>query len=247
MNYLYFIIEGIFPYLALTIFIAGTIYQLWRWFQIPVPLRISLAPAKTTWQGVAIKVTSEVVLFLSLFRTDRTFWIVAWIMHICGLAILIGSHTFGVIAEFVNYHYLYTIPLARTIPAIAALFSFPLIASLLYLLLKRIIIKEIKRISFPVDYFALGLILFHVIDGVYMTYFTKFDLQEGVKWGVGLITFRPYIIQDSWIFAVHCLTGFSLFLYFPFSKLFHPLGQIANRMTMTQKEELLIKGGSVVK
>ena len=247
MNYLYFFIEGIFPYMALLVFFAGTIYQLWRWFKIPVPLRINLAPAKTTWKAVTLKITAEVVVFLSLFRTDRTFWIVAWIMHVCGLAILIGSHTFGVIAEYGDYNSFYTIPLARTIPTIAALFSFPLIASLLYLLIKRLINKEILRITLFADYFALGLILAHVIDGVYMTYFTKFDLQEGVKWGIGLMTFRPYIIQDSWIFAVHCLTGFSLFLYFPFSKLFHPLGQIANRMTMTKKEEPLIEGGSAVK
>jgi len=88
------------------------------------------------------------------------------------------------------------------------------------LFFKRIAVKEVKRISLLADYFALGLILAHIIDGVYMTYFTEFDLQEGVKWGIGLVTFHPHIVQDSWIFAVHCLTGFGLFLYFPFSKLF---------------------------
>ena len=34
---------------------------------------------------------------------------------------------------------------------------------------------------------------------------------------------------------------------FPFSKLFHPLGQITNRWTMTQKEVELIAGGRIVR
>jgi nitrate reductase gamma subunit len=68
-----------------------------------------------------------------------------------------------------------------------------------------------------------------------------------LKWSLGLATFQPHIVTGSWIFAVHCLTGFGLFLYFPFSKLFHPLGQVTNRWTMTQKEEPLVEKGAVVK
>jgi len=36
-------------------------------------------------------------------------------------------------------------------------------------------------------------------------------------------------------------------MYFPFSKLFHPLGQVVNRWTFTQKEEPLVEKGAVVK
>jgi nitrate reductase gamma subunit len=247
MYYLYFFLEGIFPYIALLVFFVVSIYRFWHWLKIPLPLRVNLAPSKTTWKAVTGKIAAEVLVFLSLFRTDRTFWIVIWSMHVCAVAILLGSHIFGVAAEMGIYYSWYAISFGRSLPTAIALLSFPLLASLLYVLIKRIVDKEMRQISLAADYFALILISLHVANGIYMTYFTQFDLQEGVKWGVGLATFHPYIIQNSWIFAVHCLTGFGLFLYFPFSKLFHPLGQIANRAAFTQKEEALIKGGAVVK
>ena len=247
MYYLNYFLEGIFPYLAILIFLVGTGYQMWRWLRIPVPLRVNLAPSKTTWRAVTGKISSEVLVFSSLFKSNRTFWVVVWIMHVCGLAILLGSHFFGVIAESLGMFANITLPLGRTIPYIAAVFSFPLLATLLIILFRRIVIKEVKRLSLLPDYFALILILVHVIDGVYMTYFTNFDVIEGMKWGVGLVTFHPYVVPDSWIFAAHCLTGFGLFLYFPFSKLFHPLGQITNQWTMTQKEVPLVEKGAVVK
>jgi nitrate reductase gamma subunit len=247
MTAIYFFLEGIFPYIASIIFVAGTVYRLWQWFKRPVPLRINLAPAKTTWTGVTGKIAAEVLLFVSLMRNDKPLWAIAWTMHICALVILVGSHFYGLMAESARIYTGYTLPLARTIPYIAALFSFPLVAGLLYFVFKRIFSPEVRRITIPTDYFALGLILAHVGNGIYMSFFTHLDLTEAIKWGLGLATFHPYIIPGSWIFAVHCLTGFGLFLYFPFSKLFHPLGQITNRWTMTQKETPLISGGAVVK
>jgi nitrate reductase gamma subunit len=247
MNVLFYFLEGIFPYIASAIFVVGTLYRLRQWLKRPVPLRINLAPAKTTWKAVFGKIAAEVLIFISLFRNDKTLWAVAWIMHVCALVILIGSHTYGLVAESASMFTVYTLPLGRTIPYIAALFSFPLVAALLYFIFKRIVSPEVRRITIPTDYFALGLILVHIIGGIYMSFFTHLDLKDAIKWGLGLATFHPYIIPGSWIFAVHCLTGFSLFIYFPFSKLFHPLGQITNRWTMTQKETPLISGGAVVK
>ncbi len=85
------------------------------------------------------------------------------------------------------------------------------------------------------------------MNGTYMSFFMEVDMAEVMKWGLGLMTLQPHVVEGSWLFALHTATAFSLFIYFPFSKLFHPLGQITNRWTMTQKEEKLIAGGSVVK
>ena len=247
MNGLYFFLEGIFPYIASIIFVVGTLYRLWQWIRRPVPLRVNLEPAKTTWKGVAGKIAAEVLVFISLFRNDKTLWTVAWVMHVCGLIILVGTHFFGLIDSSLNIYVGYSIPAGATITYIAALFSFPLVAALLFLLFNRIFSREVRRISIPTDYFALGLIIAHIGNGIYMSFFTHMDMTEVMKWGLGLMTFHPQVVQGSWIFAVHCLTGFGLFLYFPFSKLFHPLGQITNRWTMTQKEQKAIEGGAVVK
>ena len=247
MNNLIFFIEGILPYIAIPVFALGVVYRLWYWLQTPVPLRIGLAPCKVTWKGVIGKIAAEVLIFISLLRNDKLLWVLALGMHVCALVVLVGTHLFGLIDAGIDLWTPYTIPESKTILYVAACFAFPLIAALLFLLIKRILTVDIRRMSMPTDYVAIGLILAHVLAGTYMSFFTELDMGEVMKWGLGLATFHPTIVSGSWIFPIHCTTGFTLFMYFPFSKLFHPLGQIVNRWTITQKEEALIPGGAVVR
>ena len=247
MNGLIFFIEIVLFYLAIIVFAVGTVYRLWYWLKTPVPLRINLAPAKKTWKGVVGKIAAEVLLFISLLRSDKQLWVLALAMHVSALIALFGTHFFGLIDAGIDLWTPYYIPGAKTIIYVAALFAFPLIAALLLLLIKRVITKEVRRISIATDYVAIGLILLHVSVGTYMSFFTELDLAEVMRWGVGLATFQPYLVTGSWPFVMHCATGFTLFMYFPFSKLFHPIGQITNRWTMTQKEVELVAGGRAVK
>jgi nitrate reductase gamma subunit len=247
VSQLYFFLEGVLPYVAIIIFVAGTLFRLWQWLKVPVPLRIGLAPARTTWKSVTGKIAAEVLFFVTLLRNDRTLWVAVWVMHVCGLIVLLGTHFLGLINAGLDLWTPLTISWAKTFLLVAASFSFPLGAMLLYLLYKRIAVPSVRRISIFGDYVALVLILFHVGNGIYMSFFTHLNMADVMRWSWGLVTFQPHIVPGSWIFALHCLSGFSLFIYFPFSKLFHPLGQITNRWTMTQKEEVLIEGGAVVK
>jgi len=94
---LLFFIEIVLFYVAVIVFGVGTVYRLWYWLQTPVPLRISLAPAKTTWKGVAGKIAAEVLVFISLFRNDKWLWVFALAMHVSALVCLLGTHFFGLI------------------------------------------------------------------------------------------------------------------------------------------------------
>jgi len=241
-----FFIEDILPYIAIAVFLFGTVFRLWMWLKVPVPLRINMAPAKTTWRAVTGKIAAEVLVFVSLLRNDKALWAAAWIMHVCGLVVILGSHIFGLVDSSIELWTPLRLQSGKTIIFIAAVFSFPLIAALLFLLLKRVFSINVKRISIFSDYFALILILVHVSNGIYMSFFTELDMAEMTKWGMGLATLKPYVVEGSWIFALHCFTACALFIYFPFSKLFHPLGQIVSRWTLTQKEKPLVPGGAVV-
>lgn len=247
MYQILFFTEGILPYMGIVVLLLGTVYRLWYWIRIPVPLNINLAPSKTTWKAAVGKISAEVFLFISLLRNDRLLWIAVWVMHFCGLVVIVVSHLFGIIDASVDFYTPYNIPFSKTILYVAAFFAFPLIGTLLIILFRRILTKEIRRISIPTDYVAIALVLAHVFGGTYMSFFTEIDTNEVAAWGIGLLTFHPVIVKGSWIFAVHCATCFITFMYFPFSKLFHPLGQITNRWTMTQKEIELIAGGKVIK
>jgi nitrate reductase gamma subunit len=168
-------------------------------------------------------------------------------MHVCGLIVIVASHFFGIIDASIEAYTPYTIPSGKMVLYIAALFAFPLIGTLLIILFRRLLTRDLRRISIPSDYFGVGLVLVHVLGGTYMSFFTEVDMDAVAAWGLGLFTFHPVIVEGSWIFAVHCATCFAAFMYFPFSKLFHPLGQITNRWTMTQKEIELISGGRVLR
>ena len=247
MNGLIFFIEIVLFYIAIIVFTVGTLYRLWYWLKTPVPWRINLGPSKTTWKGVIGKIAAEVLIFISLLRSDKKLWVYAFTMHVCALACLLGTHFFGLIDAGVDLWTPYTIPLGKEIIYVFACFAFPLIAALLLLLINRIWVERVRRVSMPTDYIAIGLVMTHVLVGTYMSFFTELDMAEVMKWGIGLATFQPYLVTGSWAFVTHCATGFSLFIYFPFSKLFHPMGQIANRWTMTQKEVELIAGGRAVR
>jgi len=241
-----FFIQGIFPYISIAVLVLGITYRVWYWFTRPVPLRIGLAPIPTTWRGVVNRIAAEVLLFVSLFRSERLLWYTAYGMHVAALLVL-SNHALGIADGIVDTFTPYYIPGAKTILFVLACFAFPLIAALLFLLIRRIQDIELNRITVPADYVALSLILLHVLGGAYMSFFTEVDLGAVAAWGLGLATFRPSLVYGSWIFTFHCATGFTLFMYFPFSKLLHPLGMIVNRWTMTPKEEPLVPGGVVVK
>jgi len=189
-----------------------------------VPLNINLAPAKATWKAVVGKIVAEVLLFISLIRNDKMLWAAAWVMHVCALIVIVASHLFGIIDATVEFYTPYTIPFSKIILYIAACFAFPLIITLLILLIRRILTKKIRRISIPTDYVAIGLILTHVLSGTYMSFCTEIDMNDVAAWGMGLFTFHPMIVEGSWIFAVHCTTCFTTLMYFPFSKLAHMAG-----------------------
>lgn len=246
MNSLTFFIQGILPYVSILVFILGIAYRVWYWFTIPVPLRIGIAPIPITWMGVARRIAAEVLLFISLFRSEKLLWYVAYGMHATALLVL-SNHLLGITDAVVDLFTPYYIPGAKTILFVLACFAFPLIAALLFLLIRRVQDIELRRITIPTDYVALALVLCHVLAGTYMSFFTELNLNDVAKWGLGLAAFHPTPVHGSWIFTVHCATGFTLFMYFPFSKLLHPLGMIVNRWTMTQKEQPLIPGGAVVK
>jgi len=240
-----FVVDCILPYISFPILVAGTVYRLWQWFCIPLPLRIGLSPIPTTHRGIVGRITTEVLLFRTLFNSERTLWFIIWPFHVIGLFTL-GNHILG-LADGLMETYLpqLVVPQIATVLYIIAFAAWLLIAFLLYILIRRIYKVEVRQMSFFSDYIAVILLLGLVSAGAYMAFFTDTDMNAVARWGMGLITFHPTSV-GSLIFSIHFLFAQALFIYFPFSKLFHPLGQIASRM-ITQKEDLLNPEGTIVK
>ena len=60
-------------YAATIILIGGLGLRVWQYASTPTPLRIPTTPAPVTRRGAALRVAGEVVLFQSLFKSNK--WI----------------------------------------------------------------------------------------------------------------------------------------------------------------------------
>jgi len=96
------------------------------------------------------------------------------------------------------------------------------VGAVTFLFLRRVIIPQVKYISFAADYFPLFLIFAIATTGILMRYIFRVDIVSIKQLTVGLATFSPAISGDiGSIFYIHVFLVSALLVYFPFSKLMH--------------------------
>lgn len=242
----------VIPYAAFIVFLSGVVYRMLKWAKAPVPFRIPTTcgqqkslpwikanpldnPHNTI--GVIGRMALEVLLFRSLFRNTKVelksqrpvyggakwLWLAGLAFHWCFLFIVLRH------LRFFSEPVPFLVKLLATLDGIFEigvptlyLTDVVLLMSVTYLLLRRIVIPQIRYISLAADYFPLALILGVALSGVLMRHFYKVDLLEVKELAVGLVIFQPHITQEiPPIFYIHLFLVSVLFAYFPFSKLMH--------------------------
>jgi nitrate reductase gamma subunit len=116
------------------------------------------------------------------------------------------------------------------------------VGAVTYLFLRRVLIPQVRYISFAADYFPLFLIFAIATTGILMRYFIRVDVVTIKQLTVGLATFSPSISGDiGSIFYIHVFLVSALLAYFPFSKLMHfggvfmsPTRNLANNNRMVR-------------
>ena len=183
----------------------------------------------------------EVLFFRSLFRNSRAevhagpklaygsskwLWIFAMMFHWSFLVIFIRH------LRFFTEPVPYMVTLAHSLDGIfeigvPALYltNLFILAALSYLLVRRIIIPQIRYISLLTDYLPLFMLFGVVISGVIMRYFVKTDVVAAKKLVMSLLLFSPSIPEGLGIaFYIHLFLVCVFFAVFPFSKLSHMAG-----------------------
>jgi nitrate reductase gamma subunit len=191
----------------------------------------------TTW-GVIWRMALEVLLFRSLFRNDRAelvgqgralyrgnrlLWLGGLIFHWSLLIILLRHLKLffepvpGFITVLQNLDGLFLVATPTLLMTDALI-----LASLVYLFLRRIVNQQIRYISLFSDYFSLLLLLGIAISGLLMRHFFRVDLLEVKRVALGILSFSPFVPKGlGVIFYVHLFLVSALLSYFPFSKLMH--------------------------
>ena len=211
----------------------------------------------TFWQ-VVVRMLLEVFTFRSLFKntaaeihdgpklvygSSKWLWLFGLAFHYCFLIIVVRH-----MRLFLN-----PVPAFITkIEALDGLFQIGVpvlyqtdlifVAAVTLLFLRRVIIPQVRYISFAADYFPLFLIFAIAVTGILMRYFLRVDVVIIKQLTVGLATFSPSISGDiGSIFYIHVFLVSSLLAYFPFSKLMHlggvfmsPTRNLANNSRMVR-------------
>jgi len=195
----------------------------------------------TTTKQVVGRMLLEVFLFRSLFRNtkaeidqgpkiyyqwEKWLWLAGLLFHYSFLVILLRHLRFFTEPVPFFVHALDGMDgfLQVGLPGIY-ISDFILVAAVTYLIIRRVIIPQVRYISLPADYFPLFLILGIGLTGILTRYFTKVDLLKVKQLTMGIITFNPVVPEGiGVIFFIHMVLVCALFAYFPFSKLMHAGG-----------------------
>jgi nitrate reductase gamma subunit len=218
------ILFGIHPYVAISIFLIGSLVRFER--------------EQYTWRS-----GSSQLLRRNLLRVGSNCF------HVGVLAIF-GGHFVGLLTPPEIYHALglsteakhMLAMVAGGVAGVLALFGLSL------LLYRRLSDLRIRATSSPMDIFILLLLAAQLLLGLVSIHFSAqhLDGSEMLKlsgWAQHLVTLRPdaadLLVDVALVFKLHILLGLTIFLVFPFSRLVHiwsaPVGYVGRRYQVVRR------------
>lgn len=205
-------------YIATAILVIGLFSKIRQYWKTPAPLKIPTTPAPTTQSGVVYRMGREVILFESLFRSNKWIWIFGWMFHMA---------MFLVLARHLRY---FTEPVwwwVVLIQDIARYAAFGMIIGLLGLWARRVLVDRVRYISSPSDHLMLILLLGIAVSGAGMSFVSHTDIVALKAFFLGLMPWRfdfSNPLPTDPLVLTHLGLVFTLMIVFPFSKLLHVPG-----------------------
>lgn len=202
-------------YLASFVLVAGLALRIWTYATTPAPLKIPTTPAPTTRSGVVLRMAGEVVLFQSLFKSNKWIWLFGWIFHIA-LAAVLFRHL---------RYFLQPVPeIVALAQPIGVLAGFAMVGGLLALWGRRLVVPRIRYISGPSDHLILALLVAIGASGLMMKFVAHTDIVAVKAFFLGLIHFDWKPLPGDPALMMHLSLVAALMIVFPFSKLLHAPG-----------------------
>ncbi len=207
-------------YAATAILIIGVARKIVQYAKTPAPLKIPTMPAPVTQGGVVVRMFSEVVLFNSLFKSNKWIWIFGWMFHVA-LLLAFFRHL-----RYVIFPDSFVMPLINfeILQAFGKYAGFAMLAGLTGLLARRIFVDRVRYISSPSDYLMLILILGIAGTGMLMSFVEHTDIVMLKEFMLGLLIFSIQPLPEDLLLLTHLGLVITLMVIFPISKLLHAPG-----------------------
>ena len=202
-------------YVATLLFVAGLARKIYQYAKTPAPLKIPTTPAPTTRCGVVLRMAREVVLFESLFKSNKWIWIFGYMFHI-SLALVLLRHF--------RYFQADVWTVIELVQPFGKYAGFAMVAGLLGLWARRIFVERIRYITGLSDHLILALLVGIGISGLSMKYVHHTDIITVKTFFLGLLRFNIQPLPSDPNLLIHLSLVATLMIIFPISKLLHAPG-----------------------
>lgn len=209
------VIYAVLFWVATIVLVLGVANKVRIYAKTPAPLKIPTTPAPVTQGGVVLRMMQEVLLFKSLFRSDKLLWALGMLFHYTMLIIVLRHFRYvqdpiWSVIQFIQPFGKYA--------------GFLFILGLLGLMGRRIFIDRIRYITAPSDIAMLLLLIMIGVSGLMMQFVNPTDIIMVKAFFTGLITFDIKPLPADVPLLIHLGLVAILMLIFPISKLLHAPG-----------------------
>lgn len=198
---------GIYPYIAITIMVVGSVFRYDR--------------DQYTW-----KADSSQLLRAKGMRLGSN------LFHV-GIILLFFGHLVGLLTPEPVYHLVMSAQTKQLMAMIAGgIFGSICFVGLTILIRRRLFDPRIRATSKPTDIAVLLILYVQLILGLITIPYSAQHLDGSSmvalgNWAQHIVTFRSgaadFVLAEAWVFKVHLFLGLTIFLLFPFTRLVHML------------------------
>ncbi|MDG1996086.1 MAG: respiratory nitrate reductase subunit gamma [Emcibacteraceae bacterium] len=227
-SYLHQFFFGIYPYLAITVMVGGSIMRYDR--------------DQYTWKAAS-----------SQLLRSKGMRIGSNLFHV-GIILLFFGHLVGLLTPESVYHLVMT-PGTKQLMAMVAggIFGTICFIGLSMLLYRRLFDKRIRATSSFSNIALLFILYVQLILGLITIPYSAQHLDGSsmialANWAQHIVTFRTgaadFIVGEAWVFKAHLVLGLTIFLVFPFTRLVHMLSAPVKYLFRTGYQIVRRRGGS---
>jgi nitrate reductase gamma subunit len=209
------VVFAILFYAATALLIGGVVRKIIIYSRTPAPLKIPTTPAPTTKSGVVWRMTKEVTVFQSLFKSNKWTWLFGWVFHVA-LALVLFRH--------LRYFQEPVWTVVALIQPFGKYAAFAMLFGLSGLWARRFLVDRVRYISSPSDHLMLALLMAIGLSGLSIKYIAHTDIVSLKAYMQGLMYFDLQPLPADGFVLVHLSLIITLMVIFPISKLLHVPG-----------------------
>ncbi|MDT8384555.1 MAG: respiratory nitrate reductase subunit gamma [Gammaproteobacteria bacterium] len=209
------VVFAILFYAAALLLIGGLARKIMVYSRTPAPLKIPTTPAPTTKSGVVWRMTKEVTVFQSLFKSNKWIWLFGWVFHVA-LALVLLRH--------LRYFQEPVWTVVTLIQPFGKYAAFAMLIGLGGLWARRFLVDRVRYITNLSDHLMLALLVAIGLSGLGIKYLAHTDIVALKTYMLGLLYFDLQPLPSDGFVLLHLSLVIILMVIFPISKLLHVPG-----------------------